>query len=599
MKNKHNILILLTFFLLTGSCKKDFLNVTPLDQYAEDGVWKDPALIQSFVNNIYIGIPHGFSAIMLSSCADESMAVWDWESSNVTNSLLTPSYLGIFDISFWTSKMRYITWNTSYKNIRACNIFLEKIEGVTFDDKNLKDQLTGEVHFLRAYYYHQLTSLYGGVPIITKAYILNDDFLAPRNTYDECIKFVTEECDKAAALLPARQSGNNKGRASKAAALTLKSRTLLYAASDLANNTTWATGFSKLELIGYVGGDRTARWKAAKDAAKAVIDLGANSLYKANPVLNENTSKNYGDIFLLTETSEDIWVRFVLAQYENDWDNGNPGLFNGPNGWHNWGGNTPIGQLVDDYEMIDGSKFDWNNPVHKASPYENRDPRFYASILYNGAKWRPRPADVKDLDPNGIVQTGFYEKPGNVVKPGLDTKKSPIEDWNGTSTGYYLKKFIDPNVDAQYFKQEIPWRFMRYTEVILNYAEACIALGQETEAKTYLNMIRKRAGMPDVPASETGLDLLNRYRNERRIELAYEEQRYFDVRRWMIAPQVYTNAKAVNILYKLLPDNTTSATPTYSLSTVQQRSWKNSHYYLPIKLDEINKNKNLIQNPLY
>jgi len=599
MKNKSYILIVLTFFLLTGSCKKDFLTVTPLDQYAEDGVWKDPALIQSFVNNIYLGIPHGFSALMLSSCADESMAVWDWESSNVTNSLLTPSYLGIFDLNFWTSKMRYITWDTSYKNIRACNIFLEKIEGVTFDDKNFKDQLTGEVHFLRAYYYHQLTSLYGGVPIITKAYILNDDFLAPRNTYDECIKFVTEECDKAAALLPASQSGNNKGRASKAAALTLKSRTLLYAASDLANNTTWATGFSKPELIGYVGGDRTARWKAAKDAAKAVIDLGANSLYKANPVLNENTSKNYGDIFLLTETSEDIWVRFVLAQYENDWDNGNPGLFNGPNGWHNWGGNTPIGQLVDDYEMIDGSKFDWNNPVHKASPYENRDPRFYASILYNGAKWRPRPADVKDLDPNGIVQTGFYEKPGNVVKAGLDTKKSPIEDWNGTSTGYYLKKFIDPNVDAQYFKQEIPWRFMRYTEVILNYAEACIALGQETEAKTYLNMIRKRAGMPDIPASETGLLLLNRYRNERRIELAYEEQRYFDVRRWMIAPQVYTNAKAVNILYKLLPDNTTSATPTYSLSTVQQRSWKNSHYYLPIKLDEINKNKNLIQNPLY
>ena len=599
MKNKSYILIVLTFFLLTGSCKKDFLTVTPLDQYAEDGVWKDPALIQSFVNNIYLGIPHGFSALMLSSCADESMAVWDWESSNVTNSLLTPSYLGIFDLNFWTSKMRYITWDTSYKNIRACNIFLEKIEGVTFDDKNFKDQLTGEVHFLRAYYYHQLTSLYGGVPIITKAYILNDDFLAPRNTYDECIKFVTEECDKAAALLPASQSGNSKGRASKAAALTLKSRTLLYAASDLANNTTWATGFSKPELIGYVGGDRIARWKAAKDAAKAVIDLGVNSLYKANPVLNENTSKNYGDIFLLTETSEDIWVRFVLAQYENDWDNGNPGLFNGPNGWHNWGGNTPIGQLVDDYEMIDGSKFDWNNPVHKASPYENRDPRFYASILYNGAKWRQRPADVKDLDPNGIVQTGFYEKPGNVVKPGLDTKKSPIEDWNGTSTGYYLKKFIDPNVDAQYFKQEIPWRFMRYTEVILNYAEACIALGQETEAKTYLNMIRKRAGMPDIPASETGLLLLNRYRNERRIELAYEEQRYFDVRRWMIAPQVYTNAKAVNILYKLLPDNTTSAAPTYSLSTVQQRSWKNSHYYLPIKLDEINKNKNLIQNPLY
>ncbi|NEW83083.1 MAG: RagB/SusD family nutrient uptake outer membrane protein [Mariniphaga sp.] len=599
MKNRYAILIISIFCLLISGCKKDFLNVTPLDQYSEEGVWKDPALIQSFVNNIYLGIPHGFSALMLSSCADESMAVWDWESSSVTKCLLTPSYLGIFDIGFWTSKMRYITWNNSFKQIRACNLFLDKIEGVKFDDQVLKDQLTGEVHFLRAYYYHQLTALYGGVPIIKQAYKLDDDFLAPRNTYDECIKFIVEECDKSATLLPATLTGANKGRASKSAALTLKSRTLLYAASDLANNTTWATGFSKPEILGYNGGDRNARWLAAKNAAKAVIDLNVNSLYKSNPGPGDNISTNYGEIFLLKETSEDIFVRFIQAQYENDWDNGNPGLFNGPNGWHNWGGNTPIGQLVDDYEMIDGTRFDWNNPVHKADPYKNRDPRFYASILYEGAKWRQRPADVKELDPNGIVQVGFYEKPGNVIKPGLDTKKSPIEDWNGTSTGYYLRKFIDPTVDAQYFKQEVPWRFMRYAEVILNYAEACIALGQEPEARTYLNMIRKRAGMPDIPATVTGQALIDKCRNERRIELAYEEHRYFDVRRWMIAPQVYTDAKAVNILYKLLPNNTTSATPTYSLSTVQQRAWKNSHYYLPIKLDEMNKNNKLIQNPLY
>jgi len=600
MKNKYIILVIFLLSLFSSSCDKDALNLTPLDKYAEEAVWKDPILIQSFVNNIYLGIPHGFSALMLSSCADESMAVWDWESSNVTKSLLTPSYLGIFDEDFWTSKMRSMNWKAYYKNIRACNIFLEKIDNITFEDTMLKDQLKGEVLFLRAYYYNQLTSLFGGVPLITKAYVLNDDFFAPRNSYEDCIKFISDECDKAAALLPDAFSGSNKGRASKAAALTLKSRALLYAASDLANNTAWATGFSNPELVGYVGGNRTARWQAAKDAAKAVIDLGKYSLYKATPAAGENPSTNYGELFLSKGTSEDIWVKYLLSQYENDWDSGNPGLFNGPNGWHNWGGNTPIQQFVDDFEMSDGTRFDWNNAAHKAEPYKNRDPRFYATVLYEGAKWRPRPADVKEMDPDGIIQVGFWEKPGNVVKSGLDTRKSPIEDWNGSSTGYYLRKFMDPTVDHQYNKQEVPWRFMRYAEVLLNYAEACIALGQEAEASTYINMIRKRAGMPDFPASETGQALLNHYRNERRIELAFEEHRFFDIRRWMIAPQVIIDAKGIDVRYKLLPDNTTSATATFTvIPLVQQRAWKNSQYYLPIKLAEMNRNKNLIQNPLY
>lgn len=597
-------------FLLAGilsgvtSCKEEFLEKQPLDQFAEQAVWTDPALIQTFVNNIYLGIPHGFHALMLSSLTDESMAVWDWETSNATKNLITPSYYGVWDEGYWTGgRYKGMNWTNGYKNIRACNLFLEKIEKAPFENEEQKNRLTGEVHFLRAYLYHNLVSLYGGVPLITEAYGLTSNFRVPRNSYEDCVKFIARECDLAAERLPLVQTGGDKGRATKGAALALKARTLLYAASDLFNsNGAWAAGYPQPELLGYTNADRDARWQAAKDAAKAVMDLGQYSLHKAVPGEGDSVARNYGEIFLLKETSEDIFVQYFLAKTDQGWDSYNPGLYNGPNGYHNWGGNTPLGQLVDDYEMKDGTRFSWADTAHAANPYQDRDPRFYASILYEGAQWRQRPEDSRKMDPKGIIQVGYTEKwnaGANKVDviPGLDTRKSPIEDWNGTYTGYYLKKFIDPNVDAQYVKQDVPWRYMRYTEVLLNYAEACLGLRQYEEARTYINQVRQRVGMP--PVTETGQELVNRYRNERRIELAYEDHRYFDVRRWMIAPDVYKNALGVDVRYKLNPDNTTATKPTFTVIPVQDRKWEPWAYLLPIKKDEINRNDALIQNPLY
>jgi hypothetical protein len=455
----------------------------------------------------------------------------------------------------------------------------------------------GEVHFLRAYLYHMLVSVYGGVPLITEAYGLNGDYAVPRSSFEDCVSFISAECDKAAGLLT---MGMQKGRATQGAALALKARVLLHAASDLYHaNGSWTNGYAHPELIGYVGGDRRARYQAAKNAAKAVMDLGLYDLYMKDPAPGDNVAKNYGDIFLLKETSEDIFVRFFLAKIGDN----NIARYNAPNGFHCYGGNTPVGQLVDDYEMADGSKFSWTNPEHAASPYVGREPRFYASILYDGAFLRQRPVDVQGSDPKGVVQTGRFEKWNPAtnkvdVVPGLDTRQSPIEDWNGTPTGYYLAKFMDPSVNGQFGWQENPWRFIRYTEVLLNYAEACLGLEEEGEAKIYINMIRKRAGLPDVTSS--GLELIAAYRHERRIELAYETHRFFDVRRWMIAPQAYSDAEGIDILYKLKPDKTTSDIPVYQvIPSVTPRAWLDRFYFLPIRLDEINRNKELVQNPLY
>jgi len=578
-----------------ASCKKDFLDQAPLNKYSDASVWSDPALVKTYVNGIYNGIPFPFITIMLANLVDEAQFNADWETKNVTQSQITPSYLGVFDPGFWVSHERYMTWDNSYKNIRACNLFMEKIEAVPFDDPAQKSQLIGEVQFLRAWFYHQLVSLYGGVPLITKAYSLNDEFTVPRDTYENCIKFITSECDSAADVLPLT---GDKARATKGAALALKSRVLLYAASNLYNsNASWAGGFAKPELVGYTGGDRQARWQAAKDAAKAVIDLGIYSLFGGeNPGSAATATKNYANLFLNNGNDEDIFLQFNDNLHNSNWDAPNPGLFGGPNGYHNWGENSPVGQLVDAYEMSDGTRFDWNNTEQKANPYVNRDPRFYSSILYEGAQWRQRPADVVGSDPKGIIQVGSYKKPDGTEVAGLDTRKSPIEDWNGSYTGYYLRKFMDPNINAQYVKQTYPWRRFRYAEILLNYAEACLSLGQEDEARTYINKVRARAGMP--PVTEGGEPLLERYRNERRIELAYEEHRYFDVRRWMIAENAYQNATGVSVTGNMDASGNIS-NRTYSVISAQDREWNPRFYFLPIKLDEINRNKELIQNPLY
>ena len=595
MKNRIYQVLLALALAGTTSCEKDLLEQTPLNKFSDTIVWQDPALVQTFVNNIYVGIPSPFHTIMLANLVDEAQFNADWETANVTKSQITPSYLAVFDNGFWVSHERLITWDNTYKNIRACNLYLEKIEEVPFDDEESKNKLTGEVLFLRAYFYNQLVSLYGGVPIITKSYSLNEDYSVTRETYENCIKFITEECDKAAALLPV---SGDKARATKGAALALKSRVLLYAASDLYNsNASWAAGYANKELVGFTGGDQKARWQAAKDAAKAVMDLGVYNLFgNEKPTNAEDASKNYANIFLNNGNAEDIFLQFNDNLRNANWDAPNVGLFTGPNGWHNWGESSPVGQLVDDYEMIDGTRFDWNNPAHKANPYQNRDPRLYASILYEGAQWRPRPADVRAADPLGIVQVGSYKKADGTVVPGLDTRKGPIEDWNGSYTGYYLRKFVDPNIDHQYTKQTLPFRRFRYAEILLNYAEACLGLGQEEEARTYINKIRARSGMP--PVTDAGQALVNRYRNERRIELAYEEHRYYDVRRWMIAPQAYQNATGVSVTGNMNADGTIS-NRTYASIKIQDREWNPRFYFLPIELDEVNRNNKLIQNPLY
>jgi hypothetical protein len=588
MKNSIKYILGIILLLNTTSCNQDFLNVVPEDRFGDVSVWQDPALVEAFVNEMYRGLNHGLRELMLGSLADESQFIHNYGSAQVVQSNLTSADVG----SFSRGDFDEFNWTVLYARIRQINLFLENIEEVPFVDESWRQRLIGEVHFLNAYYYHNLVRLYGGVPLVKKAYELQDEFLIARSTLDESIQYIVDECDLAASLLPLSYTTGSSdiGRATKGAALALKSRILLYAASELYNNPSWAGGYSNPELIASTG-SRTEKWQKAKDAAKAVIDLGIYTLQSGSgdPV------KDYTDLFLLKDSKEAIFSRYFIKS--RGWEDGAlPGLANGPNGYHNWGGNTPIQEFVNDYEMTDGSKFNWSNPAHAAAPYENRDPRFAASVLYDQALWRPRPSDVKDIDPVGKVIIRTVETAPGVFTPGLDTRDGPIEDWNGGYSGYYLRKFIDPSVVHEYAaaggNQEAPWHFFRYGEILLNYAEACIGLGEEDEAKTYLNMLRARAGMPNI--TETGAALVAKYQNERRIELAFEQHRYFDIRRWMIAPQAMgRNAFGIVI------NQPVSGPVTYTTNKIQDRAWNDKMYFLPILLDEMNRNSELVQNPMY
>ena len=616
MKQILKIFIIFLIVGLTSSCQEDFLQLDPLSDYSDAAVWNDPALIETFVNNIYrnaLGWP--YSIERLSDYSDESHFTPDWDVTNFNKCLITSDGLMGWEVSWATPHTLHFRWAPLYSNIRSCNIFFQKTEGVDFGDDMINDEvdiMRGEVHFLRAYTYHYLAALYGGVLLIDQPYGLSDEFEIARSSYEETVNFIVADLDAAVPLLPAVQEGGDAGRATSGAALHLKARTLLYAASDLHHSMqTYAPGFSNPELLGYQGGSQNARWQTAKDAAKAVIDHegGMYGLVNADPGPGDSIAQSFVDYFIsYGYENEDILLQYFTPKTDENWDGYNPGLYCGPNGYHNWGNNVPLGELVDDYEMKDGSSFDWSNPAHKASPYTNREARFYATILFEGAQWRVRPDDGLVYDPWSRIQVGHvYDLAGALVVPGLDTRSGPIEDWNGGKSGYYVRKFVDPAIDPQYVKQDVPFRHFRYAETLLNYAEACIELGEDAEALTYLNMIRKRAGQPDISAS--GDALRQAYRHERRVEMAYEDQRFWDVRRWVIGPDAYHQTHAVDVRYETdqpatnyrQPDGSTWGAPIFAEKELggDARAWLDKAYFFPIMRDEMNKNSLLVQNPGY
>ena len=555
MKNKILICCYILCVIMT-SCKKDVLDKTPLDSYTDQSVWKDLSLAEAFTNNLYNVLPnaeHNWDNTTnrtwaLSSACDEAFNKFDDYNASVMNSgSLTPDNLGVFDI-----------WGSTYSIIQNCNIFLSKIDNVPGDAAR-RDRLKGEVTYLRAYAYFKLIRDYGGVPLITKPFDLNSNFEMSRNTYEDCSSFISDELDKAASLLPLQQSSANLGRATKAAALALKSTLLLYAASPQ-----WNTS------------NDMVKWKKASDAAKAVIDLNTFKLF----------SGNYADLFT-TLNSELIMVRLTNKQYMWSAFQGVE-MFLSPSGFHGWASFAPSQNLVDAYGTADGKDItDPTSGYDPQHPYVNRDPRFYQDIVYDGRPYG-QPAFCQDRYGVGSTNAAeFYEG-------GLDSPQG-WDKWNNSVTRYTFRKYCDTTYN---FNEETQtnkfWIVSRLSEIYLNYAEAQYRLGNNGVAIQYLDLIRQRAGIKNpLPNALSGTALENKIRNERQVELSLEGHRYYDVRRWKIA-DVTENKPLMGVIIT----KKANGSKTYNYSQVQTRVFKPQHYLLPIPKSEINRTK-LTQNPGY
>ena len=453
-------------------------------------------------------------------------------------------------------------WNRYFSGISKCCTLLENTNHVNLDisrldpDKqveyanSLKDirMWRAEARFLRAYFHFELLKRYGPIPIVTSTLSINGNYEnTPRPTMKEVVDFIAKECDIAAdtlELTPWRNVNDAFGRATKGAALALKSRLLLYAASPLYVDFGDTNEANKPTDI--------AMWKSAADAAKAVIDLNQYEL-----------ASSYADLFKNDfQNKEYIFVRRYAAN--SDFEKSNfPVSFGGK------GGTNPSQNLVDDYEMLDGTPFDWNDPAKAAQPFENRDARLGATILMNMAPFKGK-------------KVATYPE-------GADASPNP----NATKTGYYLRKFLNEDVNIQTGGSSsghvVP--LFRLAEIYLNYAEALNECDPTNpDIALYLNKVRNRASLPNVSAlSQEQMRAV--IQHERRVELAFEEHRSWDVRRWKIASSTL-GAPLMGVQIERKP----LGGYTYMPVRVEQRVFQPKMYWYPIPQSEVLKLKQWKQN---
>ncbi len=453
-------------------------------------------------------------------------------------------------------------WNRYYSGISKCCTLLENTDHVNLDisrldpDKqveyanSLKDirMWRAEARFLRAYFHFELLKRYGPIPIVTSTLSINGNYEnTPRPTMKEVVDFIAKECDIAAdtlELTPWRNVNDAFGRATKGAALALKSRLLLYAASPLYVDFGDTNEANKPTDV--------AMWKSAADAAKAVIDLNQYEL-----------ASSYADLFKNDfQNKEYIFVRRYAAN--SDFEKSNfPVSFGGK------GGTNPSQNLVDDYEMLDGTPFDWNDPAKAAQPFENRDARLGATILMNMAPFKGK-------------KVATYPE-------GADASPNP----NATKTAYYLRKFLNEDVNIQTGGSSaghvVP--LFRLAEIYLNYAEALNEYDPTNPDITlYLNKVRNRASLPNVSAlSQEQMRIV--IQHERRVELAFEEHRSWDVRRWKIASSTL-GAPLMGVQIERKP----LGGYTYMPVKVEQRVFQPKMYWYPIPQSEVLKLKQWKQN---
>lgn len=514
--------------------------------------------LNQLTSYVYTFLPYDFGTVddaMMESASDNS--VYTWENNSIyymTNGVWSPLKTVDTQWSLWTG-------------IRSANSFLENYDpealnrfeyNDNFDEMIEKSAMfVNEVRFLRAFYLFELAKRYGDIPLLIRTYTQEEINTVEKTPFVDVIDFIVQECTEVSTKLPTDQKDfwNESGRVTKGAALALKSRALLYAASPLHNP----------------NGD-IAKWEAA---AKAAYEVIAMDKYTLPAITSDPLYSNQGGHTVLQS------AQLILERRSGGTSNDFEGR-NEPMGYEGAeGGNTPTQNLVDAYEMKDGTAFDWSNSSHVANMYydaagnQTRDPRLYLNVLTNGAEWLGETVETFEGGKNKVLE-------------------------NSTKTGYYLRKYMNPSVTLDPVnpnKLDHHYILFRYAEILLNYAEAMFEWRGSADATTTdcplsardaLNQVRTSANMPGVTA--TGAEFREKIRNERRVELAFEGHRFFDIRRWKIAgDDEVRNIYGVRI-------TRSGDSYSYQRELLETRYWDDKMYLYPFPQNEVYMNPNLTQN---
>jgi len=480
---KYLLYICIAVVGLVTACD-DFLTPDPTDRYPESAAFSSEENARLYINYFYpILSNYGlFGTAYLSGClyvdglTDIEKCAGSTIGSNgavanlyaYTPSLISPDQNAL-DI-----------WADAYKYIRRINEFLEGVETASYSE-DIKTRFKAEARFFRADLYFMLMRNHGSVILITS---LTTEPSHPRSDAETCWDFIEDEFDYAAENLPEAWTGEDAGRVTKGAAYAMKSRAMLYA----------------------------ERWQSAYDAATEVLDMVPGTY---------DLASNYEDAFgsYFSGNSEAILeYNYSYPNLTHSFDNivspggDNPGF----------GGDIqPTQELVESYETAEGDVVDWSewhaNGVTTTPPWETLEPRFQATVLYNGSTWKGRTIETFDGGVDGWV----------AYPPAVGSNKGASE------TGYYLKKYLDEtHIDLVNVLSSQPWIEIRLAEVYLNRAEAAYHIGNlDNVANADLDAVRGRVGLP-TNLNLSGTALLNKIKHERKIELAFEGQRYWDLRRW-------------------------------------------------------------------
>lgn len=577
------------------SCE-DYLDKLPDEDLTVDDIFDSRDYTRNFLAHIYSWMPTesnfadpggAWRNPFVGGCDEMEIAYGGSYTHQINSGAWNPN--NITDIPIW---------NETYMALRKVNMFLEKLDQVP-TTKDEKEQWRGEAYFLRAYFHFLSFRAYGPIVLLNHSLELDDDLLSiSRRPVEECVEFIVADCNRAAEILPNKMPSTDIGRATRIAALALKARILLYAASPLYNgNNNYANFVDSLGTTFFPVQYNENKWKIAADAALNCIQAAENGGYGLYHSSDDNPVSNYQEIFYTGWNKEVLFAK-NLDRYNHYLKCADPiGL----------GGYSiinPTQDLVDAYEMEDGqspiigyrengtpiinsssnyqeegyaeNEFPgrWEKGVHNM--YTHREPRFYASINYPGQIWKSHRLE-------------FWFN-------GVDGKRYAGSDY--CKTGYLMKKLIDPSFRIiENINPMTNWIYFRLAEQYLNYAEALNEYsGPSDEVYKYIDAIRNRSGLPGLIKGLSKEEMRNRIKHERRIELAFETHRFFDVRRWKDAEN--SENKPIHAL-NIMEGDHMQDNRFYKRVILENRIFETpKHYFFPIAQNEIDKNiKNLMQNP--